>query len=231
MDNTLTRSKNIQVLIVRHAEALKTLEAVHGGAGTSLTEQGSRDIVALASFIKELFNKRVVNGAIYSSLVPQVLQTGQLLQKLLGIPLITTNRIRNIHMGVLDGLSDEQAQRLYPAEMARLTKWREGKLDVDEIRIPGGESIPQFRERVGAVVSESFETQMSPLIFIVTRSVGIAILNLLLENSELIEKGYSRFRLDPCSATLVSSGKIGYGTLVFVNRSDFLGRTMDYPDD
>jgi broad specificity phosphatase PhoE len=231
MSSTHNVLSNNEVLIVRHAEAFKTLKAVHGGAGTSLTEQGQRDTIALGGFIKETFEGHISNGVIYSSLVPQVLQTGQLLAKLLGISLVTTNLIRNINMGILDGLSDEKAQELYPAEMARLAKWRAGELPVEQIQIPGAESILEFKERVKSVISRAFETGASPLIFIVTRSVGIAILNLLLEQSELRGKGYTRFRMDPCSATLVIGTEIGHYTLEFVNRSDFLGRIMNYPDD
>lgn len=218
-------------LVVRHAESDKTLRKIHGGSGTTITEQGQKDIEKLAGFINEALANRVRSARIYASFVPQVRLTAEMLSQTTSIPVELYENLKNINMGVIDGLSDEDASARYPEAMQRLKMWREGLLSVEEIKIPGAEPLSRFVERVAEVIKRGLENDDELRIFIVTRSVGIAILNTLLSESTLAGKPYTRFRLDPCSATLVEASTIGKGNLLYLNQTGFLGRPITYPDD
>ena len=218
-------------LIIRHAESDKTLSNIHGGSGKIITEQGKQDIKKLTNFMGKSFAESFKFAQIYSSTVQQVKLTAVLLSESINVPIKFNEKLRNIDMGILDGLSDEEATNRYPDVMRRLRMWREGRLDVSEIKIPNAEPLSQFVERIRKILETTITRKDELNIFIVTRSVGIAIINILLEKSMLEGKAYTRFRLDPCSATLVETTTLGLGKLVYINDTNFLERTISYPDD
>ena len=218
-------------LIIRHAEAEKTLKGIHGGSGTPLTTQGREDVLNIASYLRNQFSDISANTLICCSFVPQVLETANVISQLLDIPMLKFVELRNMDMGVLAGLSDDEAKQKFPDIMKRLELWRNGKLDEKRLNIPEKEPIDSFLQRIRGVLRECYASDKTNIIIIVTRSIGIGILNLLLKNSELKGQSYRRFRFDPCSLTVIESDVIGYGKLISHNETFFLGRHIEYPDD
>lgn len=219
------------IFIVRHAEALKTVSGIHGGGGTLLTSQGVQDVALISQFLRNELSAQADSLNIFASMVPQVAETGQLLAQALGVQVVPRERLRGINMGVLDGLKDVDAWQKYPEIMTRLDAWRKGQLDVNDIGITDAEPLSTFLARISSEIEEILALDANPCCLISTRSVGIAAMNALLNQSSLLGKPYTRFRLDPGSVTRINFQSFRNGEVIYCNRSDFLGRKMDYPDD
>lgn len=219
------------VVIIRHAEAQKTVESVHGGRGTPLTAQGSADCEKIGAFLQERYAGRTGRVLLVGAPAPQVRETGELLGRILSIPYLVDLRYNGLNMGALGGLSDAEATARYPEVMERLSAWRRGRVRVEEIGIPGGEPISAFLTRLRSALSDSLSQGHELLIIVGTRSVGIGLTNVLLEHSVLAGEPYKRFRFDPGSVTAISFNAVGWGALDTLNRTDFLDRVLEYPDD
>jgi len=217
------------VILVRHAEAHKTLEKRHGGQGTRLTAQGYEDAERVAERILAR-GGTISPTMVLGSPIQQVAETATLVGGRLKWPVKIDARLKGIHMGIFDGLTDEETKIVDKAAAERLEMWRQRKLPVEEIKIPGAENINEFQQRIASVLAESLGSA-NTLLISGTRSVGIAVLNILTNGLKLREQGYIRYRLDPGSISLLTEAQPGSYQIVEVNSTTHLGRAVEYPDD
>lgn len=196
-----------------------------------MTEVGKKDIENISKFILANICSAEKRAGIYSSNVRQVYETAELLSGATGLPWHVDENLRNLHVGVFDGLADDEVNSKYPDAARRLALWRQGKLDVNEIGIPEAETMRDFLDRIRLALQPILCSDLDVAVVVVSRSVGIAIINILLENTYLRDKPYTRYRLDPGSITLLEVSQPHGARLTFDNRSDFLNRAMNYPDD
>ncbi len=216
------------VILVRHSEAEKTIRQVHGGMGTPLTARGRIDTQKLA---EQLEKAGLVDPAtiIFSSPRPQAVETAQILAAQLARVCKVEDRFRNINMGVFDGLTDEEARLADPAAMKRLVDWRSGRLSIGELKIPDSESITEFVARINNALTDIQEVCQTPVV-IMTRSVGIAIVNVLQGYLDGKIPDYPRRRFDPGSITQIISGSSGM-TVIIDNDTAYLGPQRIFRDD
>src|ERR1035437_3084575 len=121
------------VLLLRHAEALKNIEDRHGGAGTGLTNNGLQDCVRIAAFLREV--TQGTTPCLFGHRVPQVQMTVNSLAGALDLSPIWDERLHGIDLGLLAGLSRDEASQRYPDSARRLDLWREGRLRIDELAL------------------------------------------------------------------------------------------------
>ena len=218
-----------QLALIRHSEAEKTNRRVHGGLGTSLTPRGRLDTIDLACYLKE--NTIVGDDTvIFTGPRPQTKETAEILASELKIRLNILDSLRNINMGLFDGLTDFEATKCDPDSMARLKAWRNGQLSVEEIQIPGAEDQKIFVKRISSTLNDIVTLTTSPIV-VVTRSVGIALHNLTSTTFDGNFVKYIRLRLDPGSVTLYRKNASGKMETIHQNVTSYLKGFREFSDD
>lgn len=219
----------MNVFFIRHAESYKSVENRHGGLGQPLTEQGKADVTDIISFLEKEENIKFDDTTIFCSDRIQVVETAKLMASKKHVSFQIKDALRNINLGVLDGLSDREAFEKYPTEAASLQKWRDGLIELDDVSIPDSETMEEFYNRVCQFVSSLIQ-QEKDVVIIGTRSVGVAIANIFNGFSHEIEKNiYKRYRFDPSSISKFTF-KDNNTKIEYINKIDFLSVKPQFPD-
>src|SRR5262245_1330412 len=100
-----------------------------GWVATPLNEHGRRQAQALGRFVRN-----IGMAALYSSDLRRARETAELLAERLGFVPMYDARLRERNIGAWQGLTPDEMRAWYPDEYDQLLA------DVDEYRIPGGES-------------------------------------------------------------------------------------------
>lgn len=113
-------------------------------------------------------------------------------------------RLRGCYLGVADGLSDEELAEGFPEVWERLERWRRGRLPYLDLAFPEGESAEEFVMRVNAALIDWDATRRTDVALFVSRSVAIAIKNLL-DGKDLPD--FQRVAFHPGSISKWSEGR------------------------
>jgi probable phosphoglycerate mutase len=159
------------VVIVRHGQSQGNAEGRFGGhTDTPLSPRGRRQAEATARVLaSEKFD------AIYSSDLPRAIETATPLAQLTGAPLETTEALRERSVGVMEGLTFEEAAELHPEQYQALLR-----RDFDHVLL-GGESYRQTLDRASRQLDEAIEQHKGGRIalFAHTGTICILILHLM----------------------------------------------------
>jgi|FLYN01.1.fsa_nt_gi broad specificity phosphatase PhoE len=127
-----------RVILIRPGETdWNRLGRWQGWVATPLNEHGRRQTQALAKFVRN-----IGMSALYSSDLRRAVETAELLAERLGFAPVYDARLRERNIGAWQGLTLEEMRDWYPDEYEQLLA------DVDEYRIPGGESRAEVRARM-----------------------------------------------------------------------------------
>ena len=135
-----------------------------------LSPRGRRQAQATArALASEKFN------AIYSSDLPRAIETATPLAKLTGALLETTEALRERSVGVMEGLTFEEAAELHPEQYQALLR-----RDFEHVLL-GGESYRQTLDRASRKLDEAIEQHKGGRIalFAHTGTICILILHLM----------------------------------------------------
>jgi broad specificity phosphatase PhoE len=164
-------SLTTHVVIIRHGQSQGNAEGRFGGhTDTPLSPRGRRQADATA---KALASERF--SAIYSSDLPRAIETASPLAKLTGVKLITTDALRERSVGVMEGLTFEEAAEQYPEQYQALLH-----RDFEHV-LAGGESYRQTLDRASRQLDEAIEQHKGGRIalFAHTGTICILILHLM----------------------------------------------------
>jgi probable phosphoglycerate mutase len=130
---------------VRHGESTYNLEGRLQGQSDEprLSPLGRRHAAALAEAMSSLPIE-----AIYASPLARAMETAQPLADALKLPIHADDRLKEINIGIFQGLLAAEIGDVHPAETAR---WRSNDAD---FRIPGGESRRELMQRAQAAFEE-----------------------------------------------------------------------------
>jgi probable phosphoglycerate mutase len=145
-------------IVIRHGEtAWNAQSRIQGHLDSPLNEEG----LAQALMVGErMAHERF--DALYSSDLGRALQTVQPIADRTGHPVVRNPRLRERHLGVFQGLTSAECERLYPAEYQRFHA-----RDPDH-RVPGGESIRQVFERVSGEFAQLAGQHPDAVVVVVT---------------------------------------------------------------
>jgi probable phosphoglycerate mutase len=150
-------------LLVRHAESEANAGAYFGSQSDSkLSEIGRRQVERLTEALAG-----VQLQAVYSSDLSRAHDTVAPTAARLGLPLETTPRLRERHMGALTGLSFEEAKKTYP------DMWRDLVARTPHAAPPGGESHADLFGRVGSLLDELAAKHAGQSVLIGSHGVAI----------------------------------------------------------
>jgi len=159
------------VVIIRHGQSQGNAEGRFGGhTDTPLSPRGRRQAQATArALASEKFN------AIYSSDLPRAIDTANPLAKLTGARLEITEALRERSVGVMEGLTFEEAAELHPEQYQALLR-----RDFEHVLL-GGESYRQTLDRASRKLDEAIEQHKGGRIalFAHTGTICILILHLM----------------------------------------------------
>src|SRR5258705_8679192 len=145
--NLETMSLTTPVVITRHGKPQGNAEGRFGGhTDTPLSPRGRKQAQATArALASEKFS------AIYSSDLPRAIETASPLAKLVGIPLETTDALRERSVGVMEGLTFEEAAEQHPEQYQALLR-----RDFEHV-LAGGESYQQTLGQGSRQLDEAIE--------------------------------------------------------------------------
>jgi broad specificity phosphatase PhoE len=159
------------VVIIRHGQSQGNAEGRFGGhTDTPLSPRGQRQALATArALASEKFD------TIYSSDLPRAIETATPLARLTDAPLETTEALRERSVGVMEGLTFEEAAELHPEQYQALLR-----RDFEHVLL-GGESYRQTLDRASRKLDEAIEQHKGGRIalFAHTGTICILILHLL----------------------------------------------------
>jgi len=159
-------SSTTHVVIIRHGQSQGNAEGRFGGhTDTPLSPRGRRQAEATArALASEKFD------AIYSSDLPRAIETATPLARLTGAPLETTEALRERSVGVMEGLTFEEAAERYPEQYQALLH-----RDFEHV-LEGGESYRQTLDRAAGKLDEVIEKHRGGRIVVFTHTGAICIL-------------------------------------------------------
>jgi probable phosphoglycerate mutase len=130
-------SQATHVLLIRHGQSEGNAERRFGGhSATPLSLRGRKQAQATAQTLKD-----DALTAIYSSDLARAVETAEPLATLIGLPINATEAFRERSVGVMEGLTFEDAAQRHPDEYAALLR-----RDFEHV-LSGGESYRQLLDR------------------------------------------------------------------------------------
>lgn len=154
------------VLLIRHGQSRGNAEGRFGGhTDTPLSARGRRQAEATA---KALASEKF--STIYSSDLKRAVETASPLAKLTRAPLEATDAFRERSVGVMEGLTFEEAAAQYPEQYAALLH-----RDFEHVLL-GGESYRQTLDRAATKLDEIIQKHKGGRIAVFTHTGAICIL-------------------------------------------------------
>lgn len=155
-----------RLIIVRHAEsAFNDQNRIQGHKDSELTRRGLYQVRCLARRVK-----KIKIDKIYTSDLGRAYATTLEITRHLRIPIIRDPFLREIHLGVWEGMTPEEVDRLYDKGYQ---KWLKSP---SSIRIPKGERLADFRKRVIERVRKIAKANRGKTVLVVTHGGVITAL-------------------------------------------------------
>lgn len=156
------------VLLVRHGQSEGNAARRFGGhTATPLSSRGRRQANATAQALKD-----EELTAIYSSDLARAVETAEPLAKLTGLTVNTTKAFRERSVGVMEGLTFEDAAQQHPDQYAALLR-----RDFEHV-LTGGESYRQLLDRAWQKLDEVIARHKGGRIAVFSHTGTICILAL-----------------------------------------------------
>ena len=157
-----------RILLIRHGQSQGNAEGRFGGhTATPLSPRGKRQAEAVA---RSLRPEKIT--AIYSSDLLRAVETAEPLARLTGLEIKRTTAFRERSVGVMEGLTFEEAAAQHPEQYAALIR-----RDFEHI-ILGGESYRQMLDRASEKLDHAIEQHKGGRICIFSHTGTICILTL-----------------------------------------------------
>lgn len=155
-----------RVLLIRHGQSQGNAEGRFGGhTATPLSELGHAQAEATA---RALASEKI--SAIYSSDLLRAVQTAEPLARATGLRVESTSAFRERSVGVMEGLTFEEAAEAHPEEYAALLH-----RDFEHV-LMGGESYRQLLDRAAARLDRAIEEHKGGRIAVFSHTGTICIL-------------------------------------------------------
>lgn len=114
--------------------------------------------------------KGIKFSAIYSSDLLRARQTAGLIAEPLGLTIVLEPRLREINLGVWEGMPSEEIETKYPKELAA-----RARNSFDE-RAPNGESPREVADRVLMAINEIANKHFGESVLIVAHGISLAVI-------------------------------------------------------
>jgi len=134
----------VRIYLIRHGEIDSNVRYIYAGTSEeSLNPNGEQQVARLAP---RLEGKGI--SRIYASPLTRAVETANILNQKLNVPMIVEKELREILLGPLDGLSHTQVVARYP-EVWKM--WNETPAD---LRLEGMEPLEDVQQRILSVLKK-----------------------------------------------------------------------------
>ncbi|WP_226087678.1 histidine phosphatase family protein [Mesobacillus sp. S13] len=165
----------LHLYVIRHGETEWNKEKrSQGRLDSSLTHKGKADARSLGASLQEIEFRQII-----ASPSGRTLETARLVKGDRMIPLLTDERLMEIHLGAWQGKTENEIKSLYPEEFEAY--WNEPE-DYESV---GGESFLQVQQRLVEFLEDLEKNVRDGNVLIVTHGVVIKNLYLLCRNSSI----------------------------------------------
>lgn len=206
----MLRSSNpLELYLLRHAEAYKNLDKVHGGGNQRLTPRGETQAQTLGNYLLRLYSKKR-NLLIVHQPEGRSEATARHIGEVLTQQIVEAPDLTGVRLGVAGGLSEKELAVRYPEVATALTAWRLRRGDLSaRPRVPGSEPMEEFAERIhrGLVASIEACGNDQSLAIVGTTSTLNMMNHLLLHDGEFNRPSYDfiEFPLGALAAWRISN--------------------------
>lgn len=190
-----TRLVLIRLVLLRHATAFKNIEDRHGGLGTGLIPKAEKEVLKV---VKKLKKNGIEYKKIFCSPVPQARETSKIISNICSVDIYEDLRLKPLDLGILAGLSRDEAIQKYPESAKLMEKWRQGKIEIHELIIPKAESYKSFYQR-GQSFLDSLDDLNQDILIIGTRSILILLISIMTNRTIEPGGGYKGIPMDNCT--------------------------------
>ena len=165
--------------LVRHGQTDNNLHGSFNGCQTDqpLNETGKKQAYAL----RDAFADKPLD-AIYSSPLVRAVMTAEGVRGTRDMPIHTVYDLREMDMGILDGVTFEKTKRDY-AEV-----WHNWQKDPEKLRMPDGESFMEAQERAFAALLDILHRERGRAVAVVAHGTLISLLTAKLFGLPLIQR-------------------------------------------
>lgn len=196
------------IYITRHGQTEWNVEKrMQGWSDSPLTELG----IQQAKWLEERLKDTKLD-VIYSSPINRALSTANIVNGKRNIPLYTDSRLREINMGIWEGLTQDEIEKLYSKELYNF--WNAPKL----YKPYSGETFFQVRQRTKELVKEIISENIGKDILIVTHTITLKAIMSFFQNA-LIEDFWSPPFIHPTSLTIVRAENESFEVLLNADSS------------
>ena len=179
----------LRLLLVRHGETIwNAQQRFQGHSDVPLSEVGRAQALALAATLRS----RTID-AVYASDLCRATETAEILMKERNLPITQTPALRELAFGRWEGLTYDEIQIAYPAE---LQAWLADRVHVAPT---DGESLAQLEGRVRPIFGQLRREHADETILIVSHGGPLQLL--LAIELGLPPESFWKFRIDPCGLT------------------------------
>lgn len=200
-------NSEIDLHVVRHAEAYKNLEKRHGGGDQRLTPEGERQARRAGRHLLNVEGVRLGEGFVTHQPEGRSEETARRIADVTLRRLRMSPNLKGIDLGSRAGLSEEELAEQYPDVSEAIEAWRTTRVGFEVPEVPGAEPVQEFADRVREGIEEEIELadDGESAVLVGTTSTLIMVNHLLAHDGE-----YSGPRYEFVEAPLgsVSSWKI-----------------------
>jgi broad specificity phosphatase PhoE len=174
-----TSEKNLYLM--RHAEAYKNLDKMHGGGNQELTELGREQARRRGAYLLWLTSESGSSLDIFHQAEGRSEKTASIVGEELGLVSRLVEKISGVGLGIIADLNEDQLAEQYPEVAAILDNWKTGGAKLQDYPdVPGREHMNDFAQRIGEGMQYALEGDNDVVIVGTTSTLNM--MNHLLEN-------------------------------------------------
>lgn len=157
-----------KLILVRHGQSVANFKRIFTGNGDfPLTELGKQQALAAGKYIKA--HEDI--SAVYASPLSRAYETGSIIAKENGVPIITCEGLMEIYAGEWEGRLFDDIEKEYPESYS---VWRN---DIGHACPDGGESVKALFERCFSALEKIIEQNPDSTIVLATHATPIRSLS------------------------------------------------------
>lgn len=177
-----------KLFIIRHAEAQKNIEKMHGGGTQDLTPRGVVELKKMSTTLRETTSGSPT--VVYHQKEGRSQQTAQVIGEILDINVRLATDISGVGLGIIANLNEDELLRQYPHVSKILSEWRTGGAKLEDYPdIPGREHMNDFAIRIGRGLQEILQPHTNVVIIGTTSTINM-LNHLLQENGKFVKERY-----------------------------------------
>ena len=189
MKNTLHK-----VVLLRHAESIKNVKKIHGGHGETLTDNGKVQAIEVAEILANSLNIETLK--IFSSTSFHTRATAEIIAHQLNKGVENPLEFSPLHLGVADGLSEQELRLRYPDVQALFERWRRREFDIKKLVVSQMEPYMDFWNRGMDFLSQL--PQNCDIVLVCSNSLMILLAHIMLNHHPERTNKYKHLDIHNC---------------------------------